>query len=195
MKEKIILASKSPRREYILKLIGFNPIVKVSNCDESKIKETSPQKLVKILSRLKAQTVVQECEKGDVIVAADTVVSIDGIILGKPKDKKDADKMLKEIAGRDHVVYTGVTVAKIGEKKTKYKTFCEKTVVTIDELSQKEIDEYIASGEPMDKAGAYGIQGLFAKHVPKIKGDFFTVMGLPASRVYKTIKEIEEEDL
>lgn len=204
MKNRIILASQSPRRKYILGLIGFKPIVKVSNCDESKIKEKDPEKLVKLLSALKAQDVAKDCKEGDIIVAADTVVSVDDKILGKPKSEKEADKMLKTIKNRKHIVYTGVTIIKKGDSaatgksgkkpsKDIIKTFCEKSIVTVADLTQAEIDEYIASREPMDKAGAYGVQGLFGRHIPKVQGDFFNVMGLPAHKTYEAIKQMLKE--
>ena len=188
--KRMILASKSPRRKEILEKCGFDPIIMASDCDESKIKEKNPGKLVKELSKLKAHAVAEKCETGDVIVAADTVVAVDNVILGKPKNKKDAFEMIKSYAGRTHYVYTGVTVLYKKKQITEEESFVEKTEVTVADMTNCEIHAYVDTGEPMDKAGAYGIQGYFCKYIPKINGDFYTVMGLPIARTYKCIKEM-----
>ncbi|MDO4939881.1 MAG: Maf family protein [Lachnospiraceae bacterium] len=188
--KRIILASKSPRRKEILEKCGFEPIVKESKCDESNIKEKNPEKLVEELSKLKAETVAETCIDGDVIVAADTVVAIEGIILGKPKTKKEAREMIRSYAGKTHTVYTGVTVIYKKKSGTTERTFADKAEVTVDEMTNCEIKAYVETGEPMDKAGAYGIQGAFCKYIPRINGDFYTVMGLPIARTYRCIKEM-----
>ena len=187
---RLILASKSPRRKAILELVGFNPIVMVSNCDESVVKETDPEKLVAALSKLKANAVTDKCELKDVIVASDTVVSLDGKILGKPKTKKEAVEMLQSLNGRTHEVFTGVTIIYKKKSGDVCDTFVERTPVTFAKMSNCEIHEYVDTGEPMDKAGAYGIQGTFAKFIPHIDGDAFSVAGLPIARTYEHIRAL-----
>ena len=188
--KRIILASKSPRRKEILEKCGFEPIVMISECDESKVKEKDPRKLVKKLSIIKARDVAGKCKDGDVIVAADTVVSVDGTILGKPKTKKEAREMIRSYAGKEHYVYTGVTIIYKRKEKDEEYSFVDKAAVTVSEMTNCEIKAYVETGEPMDKAGAYGIQGAFCKYIPKINGDFYTVMGLPIARTYRAIKEM-----
>lgn len=188
--KRIVLASKSPRRKEILEKCGFEPIVMISECDESKVKEKDPGKLVKKLSIIKARDVAGKCKDGDVIVAADTVVSVDGTILGKPKTKKEAREMIRTYAGKEHYVYTGVTIIYKRKEKDEEYSFVDKAAVTVSEMTNCEIKDYVETGEPMDKAGAYGIQGAFCKYIPKINGDFYTVMGLPIARTYRAIKEM-----
>ena len=188
--KRIVLASKSPRRKEILERCGFDPTIIVSECDESIVKEKDPERLVKKLSIIKAHEVIEKTEPGDVVVAADTVVAVDNTILGKPETKKEAKEMIRSIAGRTHNVYTGVTIIYKTKTGTKEKTFVDKAVVSVAEMTNCEIKEYVNTGEPMDKAGAYGIQGAFGKYIPKINGDFYTVMGLPMAKTYKTIKEM-----
>ena len=187
---RLILASKSPRRKAILELVGFKPIVMVSDCDESQVKVRDPKKLVGELSKLKALAVTDKCELKDVIVAADTVVSLDGKILGKPKTKKEAVAMLQSLRGRTHEVFTGVTIIYKKKSGDVIDTFVERTPVTISDMSNCEIHEYVDSGEPMDKAGAYGIQGTFGKFIPKVNGDSFSVAGLPIARTYEHIRAL-----
>lgn len=188
--KRIVLASKSPRRKEILEKCGFEPIVMISECDESKVKEKDPGKLVKKLSIIKARDVAGKCKDGDVIVAADTVVSVDGTILEKPKTKKEAREMIRSYAGKEHYVYTGVTIIYKRKEKDEEYSFVDKAAVTVSEMTNCEIKAYVETGEPMDKAGAYGIQGAFCKYIPKINGDFYTVMGLPIARTYRAIKEM-----
>lgn len=182
---KVYLASKSPRRKEILKLMGIDFTVCDSNADEN-IPERNPGLLVEALSKRKAEncSINEEC----IVIGADTVVSYDNMILGKPKDKEDAKRMLRLLSGQVSSVYTGVTLRFIGNNKPSV-TFHTKSDVMFDILSEREIDEYVASGEPMDKAGAYGIQGTFAKHIKGINGDFYNVMGLPMNDLYKKMKE------
>ena len=187
---RLILASKSPRRKEILERCGFQPEILVSGCDESTVKEKDPARLVEALSKMKAEDVSSKCQYGDLIIAADTVVSIDGRILGKPKTKKEAFEMLSELNGRSHQVFTGVTVIKKKKNTDEKRTFHETAEVTFAKMTNCEIHRYVDSGEPMDKAGAYGIQGIFAKHVERIDGDYYNVMGLPAAATYRVMKEI-----
>lgn len=173
--KKLILASGSPRRRELLERMGLRFTVCAADVDETLVPGLTAQEQVKRLSRIKAQAVAETAEKDAVILSADTVVVLDGAILGKPKDTADAENMLRALSGRSHLVLTGVTVW----TKEGAKTHCEETEVHIRPLSNGEIRAYIATGEPMDKAGAYGIQGYAALFVEKLVGDYYNVMGLP----------------
>lgn len=177
---KIILASKSPRRRELLNQIGIEDFkVTAPNVDESVEPGLPPAKIVEQLSLRKAQAAVNRAGPNDLIIAADTVVALDGKILGKPRDEEDAFAMLSALSGREHHVYTGVTVLRGGEAVTQH----EETAVAFRDLTPEEIRAYIATGEPMDKAGAYGIQGLGALLVSGIRGDYCNVVGLPVFRL------------
>jgi septum formation protein len=183
---KYILASASPRRKELLKQIGIEYDVIVSDCDESYEENLQPYDVVKELAKRKAKAVYEsltDVTEETMIIAADTVVAHNGKILGKPKDRVDAKKMLSELSGDKHTVYTGVALlnAKTGEYKA---AFYEKADVFFRKLTYKEIEAYINTGEPMDKAGAYGIQGKGAILVDKIEGDYFTIVGLPLTKLY-----------
>ena len=169
----VILASQSPRRKELLGLTGLDFIIRVADIDETMDPNATPYDEVARLSREKAMAVARE--EDDVVIAADTIVVCDGARLGKPKDEADAFRMLAMLSGRDHQVMTGMTVLKGNEAETV-------TVVTdihFRNLSEGEIRAYIATGEPMDKAGAYGIQGGAALFVSHLNGDYFNVVGLP----------------
>ena len=178
---RFVLASKSPRRREILENIGLDFEILVSSADEDKIaRNISPEMLVSQLALLKATAVAEKIDDGDAfIIGADTVVSLEGEILEKPVDEADAKRMLKELSGKTHSVFTGVCVfeKKSGKAISKY----QKTDVTFKVLSDKKIDAYIKTGEPMDKAGSYGIQGKGALLIDGIKGDYFNVVGLPVA--------------
>jgi len=178
----IILASASPRRRELLSQI-CDFTVKVSDCDEN-CSITDPETLVCELSLRKAKAVKAGAE--DIIIGADTVVAVDGQILGKPHSQQEAKDMLSALSGKTHSVFTGVTVVK-GEE---IHTFAERTDVTFYPLAQELIDRYVASGEPMDKAGAYGIQGKGCVLVQSISGDYFNVVGLPVARLYRVLDQI-----
>jgi len=180
---KIVLASQSPRRVELIQLLGITPEVYPSHANEER-KEEGPQLLTQRLAFQKAEEVRKHFDENTLILAADTVVFDGKTILGKPKGEEDAFRMLSSLSGRKHEVYTGVCLL-YGEKKM---GFCEKTTVQLLRLSEQEIREYIASGDPMDKAGAYGIQGIFARFVKGIEGDYYNVMGLPVSRLYQSLK-------
>ena len=186
--EKIILASASPRRKEILTLVGLMFDVVVSDCDEN-ISYVSPEDMVKKLSCRKAENVAEKL-KGEkephLVIGSDTVVYFQGKILGKPKDKDDAFRMLKELSGQTHVVYTGVTV--IDTASGRIDTFCEATKVEFYPVSDEEIKNYIATGDPLDKAGSYGVQGLGAFLVKRIEGDYFTVVGLPVAHLLQLLR-------
>ena len=155
--------------------MGLQFEVRAADADETLVPGLRAQEQVARLSRIKAEAVARTLTEEAVIVAADTVVVLDGIILGKPKDQADAKRMLTAFSGRCHHVLTGLTV--LGPKGVE--THCEETEVHFRPLSEGEIDRYIATGEPMDKAGAYGIQGYAALFVEKLAGDYYNVMGLP----------------
>ena len=184
-KETIVLASASPRRQELLRQIGCAFRVVVSDAEELSGDSISPDRLAEENARRKAKDVAAK-ESGNVpVLGADTVVAVDGMILGKPKDAADAARMLRLLSGRQHFVFTGIALAYKGEV---YEDVV-RTEVWVDELSEKEIDAYIATGEPMDKAGAYAVQGIAAKFIPRIDGSFSNVVGLPLYAVMKLARK------
>jgi len=182
-KYKVILASASPRRKEILGKTGIDFEVQVSDCDEN-IDEKQPDKLVMKLSELKARDVASK-NPDAIIIGSDTVVAHKGHIMGKPADRAEAISMIKSFAGDIHQVYTGVTIIIPNEKTYTYNV-C--TDVHVLQMTDEEIERYVDTGEPMDKAGAYAIQGLFAPFISKIDGDYYNVVGLPVSSVYEILK-------
>ena len=191
--ERIILASGSPRRRELLAQIGIKTEVIPSYADEN-TDIADPEKRVEELARRKCVEVARDIPSG-IFLGADTVVSVDGEILGKPADKEEAAAMLRKISGRTHQVYTGVALMqKEAGNIIRKGVFSEKTDVTVAELDEYDIEEYIASGEPMDKAGAYGIQGIFAKYVTRIDGEYSNVVGLPLSGVYARLKKVRRDN-
>lgn len=187
---EVILASKSPRRVEILKKIVKNFSVIQSNFDESTIIfKGDIEKYVKDLSKEKAMEVSRRLKKPSIVIAADTVVFRDGKVLGKPKDEEDAFSMLSSLSGNNHKVYSGICIINTKEN-TIIKDF-DCTEVKFSKLSKKEIENYIRSREPMDKAGAYGIQGLGGAFVEGINGCYYNVMGLPLNKLYKALKEYD----
>lgn len=185
---RIILASQSPRRRELLEMLGYPFEVKVSEAEE-KITSTNPAQVTEELSCQKAETVAEQIQQG-LVIGADTVVSQDNKILGKPMDRQDAREMIQILQGRNHKVYTGVTVIerKAG-REVRRVTFSEETIVKVASMTSKEVEQYISLPEPYDKAGGYGIQGTFAKYIQGIEGDYFNVVGLPIHRLYKVLKE------
>ena len=181
----IILASNSPRRRELLERIGVTGFtVWAPNVDESVEPGLSPADMVEELSLRKAQAAKNLGPDG-LIIAADTVVALDGAVLGKPRDENGAFSMLSALSGREHRVYTGITVLRGDKTVTEH----EVTAVAFRELAPDEIRGYIATGEPMDKAGAYGIQGVGALLVSGIRGDYCNVMGLPVFRLGQILRE------
>lgn len=176
---EIILASGSPRRRALLTQMGLSFRVVVSHADEAVDPALPPAEQVEQLSLRKARAVAPLVSKDAVILAADTLVALDGVILGKPGTPREAADMLTRLSGRTHTVFTGFTLLRGEEVVTQSET----TRVTFRPLTPGEIDAYVATGEPMDKAGAYGIQGLGGLLVEGIEGDYFNVMGLPVCRV------------
>jgi septum formation protein len=185
---RVVLASASPRRHELLNLIGIRHEVVPANIDESVRARESPAKHAERLAREKAGVVAGRDSKS-VAIGADTIVLIDKKILGKPANSVDAGSMLRLLSGRVHTVVTAVAVAR-GKKVA---SAVEKVSVTFRDLSDDEIDAYIATGEPMDKAGAYGIQGYGATIVERIEGDYFAVMGLPLVRLVALLGEVGVE--
>ena len=185
---KIILASASPRRRELLEMlrVGNLEIVPAKG-GEKPHPELTPEELVKELSRAKASEIAASAGPEDVVIGADTVVALDGAVLGKPKDSADAKRMLTALSGREHSVFTGVTVIRGGTVLQR----AEHSLVRFRALQEGEIDRYIASGEPLDKAGAYGAQGLASLFVERIDGDFFNVMGLPLCLLGTMLKEFD----
>ena len=179
-RRKIVLASASPRRSELMHMLGFSDvIVHPAEGEECPPSGAAPDEIVKALSRAKAREVATGPHEDALVIAADTIVWLDGKLLGKPHSEEEAFSMLKMLSGRCHEVYTGITVTdRDGE-------LCEveRSIVCFRELSDDEIRSYIATGEPMDKAGAYGAQGKGALFVRAIEGDFFNVMGLPVCRL------------
>ena len=173
----VILASQSPRRRELLGLTGLDFIVRVADIDETMDPRKSPFEEVSRVSRAKALAVHRE--PGDVVIAADTIVVCEGKVLGKPRDEEDAFRMLSLLSGRDHEVMTGLTVVRDEEVVT----HTEVTKIHFRPLLPQEIRAYIATGEPMDKAGAYGIQGGAALFADQMVGDYYNVMGLPVCRL------------
>lgn len=178
----IILASASPRRKEILELADLKFDVMPSDAQEITTK-TAPNEVVMELALIKAKDIYKKSEKQSMIVGADTVVAYQGQILGKPTDEADAKRMLTMLSGQTHEVYTGVCIIEDG----KTKTFYEETKVTFYEISDEQIDHYIKTGEPMDKAGSYGIQGKAAVFIKGIEGDYYNVVGFPIARFLQEI--------
>ena len=189
MKYQIILASGSPRRKELLELIGVEFKIITSNKEEV-ITSSNPEEVVKELSQMKAEDVAKNVEGPALILGADTVVAYKGNILGKPKDKEDAIRMISSFAGDDHYVYTGVCIIrKEADGLVKTISFAEGTRVTVYPMTAEEIERYADSKEPMDKAGAYAIQGLFAPYIKGIEGDYYNIVGFPIAGIYQRLKE------
>ena len=189
MKYQVILASGSPRRKELLELIGVEFKIITSNKEEV-ITSTNPEEVVKELSMMKAEDVAAGVAGPAIILGADTVVAHGGRILGKPKDKADAVNMIRSFAGDDHYVYTGVCIIrKEADGSVKKISFAEGTKVTVYPMTEEEIEQYVATNEPMDKAGAYAIQGLFAPYIKGIEGDYYNIVGFPIAEIYQRLKE------
>ena len=183
----LVLASASPRRKELLGLFRIPFEIRVADIDETMDHQKAPFDEVARVSRLKAAATPRK--DGDVVVAADTIVVCEGRVLGKPRSEAEAAAMLRLLSGRDHQVMTGVTVIRDG----RVQTFTEVTDIHFRELSDREIDRYVATGEPMDKAGAYGIQGGAALFCTRMVGDYYNVMGLPVCRLGLVLREMAPE--
>ena len=189
---EILLASASPRRKMLLEQIGIFPRIIPSGIEE-KVTKTEPSEVVMELSSMGAEDIAyryQDQTGEGIVIGADTVVAAEGRILGKPADEKEAVRMIAMLQGRGHQVYTGVTLIRIREGKVQEKcTFAEEIEVFVYPMDEEEIAAYVKSGDPMDKAGAYGIQGAFAAYIKGIKGDYSNVVGLPVGRTYQEMKK------
>lgn len=186
----VVLASGSPRRKELLEQVGVSFSVMPAKGTEI-IRSAVPSEAVLALSRDKAAETAAKCRAGTLIIGADTVVACENRILGKPEDEEHALKMLRLLRNGCHSVYTGVTIIYKGTKRDTVRQFVSETKVTVYDMSDEEMIAYIATGEPMDKAGAYGIQGRFAAYVKQIEGDYYNVVGLPVSRLLQEVKEME----
>lgn len=181
---QIILASESPRRRELLSLMGLTFTVEPSDVQETPPRHDTVAKNVMELAQQKAQAVF--CHHPDAcVIGADTVVDLDGLVLGKPHTPEKAKAFLTRMQGRTHTVYTGVAVLTPGRTDLRY----AKTEVTFMPMTEQEIDWYVSTGEPLDKAGAYGVQGPASVFVKEIKGNYFNVIGLPVPLVYKMLKD------
>lgn len=183
----MILASQSPRRRQILQEAGFSFRTIPSAFDENQISTDTPEVLVARLAAGKASDVCGQAMPGEAVVGSDTVVVLDGNVLGKPKDAADARRMLQRLSGRTHEVMTGVSIWRDNQE---IDGFVEKTAVAFWDLPPAQIDAYVASGEPFDKAGAYGIQGYGRLLVKGIEGDFYNVVGLPIARLARELHRL-----
>lgn len=188
---RLVLASASPRRRQLLEQIGLKPEI-MPSMEKEEAMDLPPRKLVEALSKQKAEAVAGRYGQEAVVIGADTVVSVEGRILGKPEDERQAREMLGLLQGRVHQVYTGVTIILAGTGKSL--TFSERTDVSVYPMDEEEISRYVSGGEPMDKAGAYGIQGAFAAYIREIRGDYFNVVGLPVGRLYQELKALGLEE-
>lgn len=191
----VVLASASPRRTELLRQAGIEHIVMPSECEEV-IHSQVPQEVVMELAFQKAEDVYKRYDEAHpeedfLIIGSDTVVAAEGKILGKPKDETEAFQMISMLQGSVHQVYTGVSILVKNCGKMQEKTFCECSNVNVYEMNEDEIRGYISTGEPMDKAGAYGIQGGFAVYIRGIEGDYNNIVGLPIARVYQELKNMK----
>jgi len=185
---KLILASASPRRAEILRSAGIAFSVLSSAVDETPMPDETPHELVQRLAFAKAELVAARAVGPAIVIAADTVVVLEGEILGKPRTSEDARQMLEKLSGRTHTVLTGVTLIRLPDVERR--EFAEATQVHFAAISNDEILRYLASGEPFDKAGSYAIQGLAGRYIPRIDGCYFNVVGLPLARLCKELAEL-----
>ena len=190
---KIVLASASPRRRELLNQISLNPVIEPSTVVEV-ITTRVPEDAVMELSLQKAEDVARHQQPGTIVIGADTVVATEGRILGKPGSHQEAYEMIESFQGKTHQVFTGVTLIYCGKNGTTVRSFAERTDVHVYPMTPEEIRLYAEDEEPMDKAGAYGIQGRFAAFIKGIDGDYSNVVGLPVGRVYQELKQICEQE-
>jgi len=190
----LVLASASPRRQELLHAAGISFVVQAADLDETPLSGESPRECAERLAQQKALH-VWNVRRQDSVLGADTVVVVDGTILGKPVDADDAARMLRLLSGKVHQVITGVCLVKPGvgsadhrDERRELRTSSETTSVMMTEISDQEISDYVATGEPMDKAGAYAIQGIASRWIPRIEGDYSNVVGLPVALVYRMLR-------
>ncbi len=185
---KLILASASRRRAELLHDAGFHFTVLSSAIDETPYSGETPQLLVQRLANAKAELAAARAVGPAIIIAADTEVTLEGRIFGKPRSSDDARRMLEKLSGRTHAVVTGVALLRLPDAERR--TFVESTLVHFAPLSAEEINRYLATGEPHDKAGGYAIQGRAGRYIPRIEGCFFNVVGLPLARLQHALAEL-----
>jgi septum formation protein len=185
---KLILASASPRRAEVLRNAGIQFSVLSSAVDETPVPGESPQDLVRRLALSKAELVAARAVGPAIVIAADTIVVLEGAILGKPRTSEDARQMLAKLSGRTHTVMTGIWLIRLPDVERR--EFIETTHVHFASISKEEIEKYLSSGEPFDKAGAYAIQGSGGRFIPRIDGCYFNVVGLPLARLCKELTEL-----
>ena len=185
MNPSVVLASQSPRRRELLALVGITHTVQPADIDESYVRGETPAAHCGRLAREKAAAVAAD-HPDAVVIGSDTIVVVDGEVLGKPRDERQAAEMLSRLSGRSHVVLTAVTVRWRGAERSAV----EEVGVTFHPLTGEDVAAYVATGEPMDKAGAYGIQGYGATIVKRVDGDYFAVMGLPLQRLVRLLGEL-----
>jgi septum formation protein len=194
--KQIILASASPRRKELLELMGLSFRI-IPGQKEEVVTGDTPAQIVENLSGQKAEEAAEKVRaegslqtgEGVLVIGSDTIVVCDGAVMGKPASEEDAFRMLQQLQGRTHEVYTGVTVICLENDKITRDTFSKKASVTVHAMDEQEIRDYIRKGESMDKAGAYGIQGSFAMFVDEIRGEYNTVLGLPIAGLYQVLKK------
>jgi len=192
---KLILASSSPRRAEILRDAGIAFEIRPTQIDEAALPGETAQAMVARLAEAKARAAAAQMDAGTrerIVVGADTTVELDGEILGKPRDSAHAREMLAQLSGRTHHVLTGLFLLRLPGNDTR--AAVENSAVTFAPLDEKEIDAYVATGEPLGKAGAYAIQGLSGRYIPKIEGCYFNVVGLPLARLYALLRELGWRD-
>ena len=186
----VILASKSPRRQELLRTMGIEDfVIRPAEADERVPENAGPAEIVQTICARKADAARAAAADTDTIIAADTLVFLDGVPLGKPADAQDAKRMLRALSGRSHTVWTGVAICRGAYRDVR----AVGTEVFFRPMTEAEIDAYTATGEPMDKAGAYGIQGRGCVSIEGIRGDYFNVMGLPVSTLYTMLRQAEAE--
>ena len=192
MQHILCLASNSPRRRELIKYLN-RPFVTFSVDTDEKCDDSNPEQYVTDVALKKEAAVeaVRGIGDNEIVITADTCVAVGDVILGKPADDEDAVRMLRMLSGKTHKVCTGVVLAKTANGKTERLAFCETTLVTFTDLTDDEIDAYVATGECRDKAGAYAIQGEFSKHISGIEGDYNNVVGFPVAAVYSHLKAFE----
>ncbi len=183
MNKKLILASQSPRRRELISILGLPFAVVGPKCEEVMDTTLPINEQIEKLAYDKAMSVLDE-NMDNIVIGSDTVVVCDGVVLGKPKDEEDAKNMLRMLSGNTHAVITGVAILSDSHQEI----FSVATLVTFNEMTEEEIQSYVATKEPMDKAGAYGIQGKGALYIRNIEGDYYSVMGLPVSSIYDALK-------
>ena len=187
--KRVVLASASPRRRELLSQVGI-VFEAIPSSEEERCTETEPARLVEILATRKAENVADGLAGDYIVIGSDTIVTKDGVVLGKPSDKEEAFQMLYSLQGAFHQVYSGVALISCQDGKSERHCFHVMTEVEVLPMTKQQIAGYIATGDCMDKAGAYGIQGAFAEYIKGIRGDYYNVVGLPLSRLMQELRPL-----